>query len=208
MWWAPNVYQSTTSVVLDRRGRPPSSAAGRRRPRLVGVLAGRVPLVAAVGRHPDVVVDEAARRRRNCESGQRHRRDVVARAPACRRPARRRGCAAPGSRPASAAPPAASHVALWPATRGGASPAVVEGVPVGVVAAPRGSARDVDLVDRVGVAVDVQVEPDVEEVLVVARAATPGATSGRVAPRLARPGTPAVSRMPVSLTSNWIVPSW
>ena len=187
MWVWPKVYQSTTSV--SSIGRSCSVQRGRPSPplALVRVVAGPVALVGAVGRDPDVVVDEP--RPLPPPGVRRGERDgVVARAGACSRPARRRGSGTPGLttfqvravsrlRFPRASFSVFSGVATGP-----------EGVLERVVLVDR-VGHDVDPLDGVGDAVEVEVEPHVEEVLMIRGVELRG-DEVAVRRRLARAGGP------------------
>jgi len=54
MWWAPKVYQSTTSVILERRVVPHVGGQTGAARVLVRILAGRIALARIVARDPEV----------------------------------------------------------------------------------------------------------------------------------------------------------
>ena len=202
----PNVYQTTTSVSTSERSAAVQRGQAVAARVLVRVLARGAALVGAVRRDPEVVLREPGplADARVGVREQRGRRSSSARActpSAARAPLRTSGFTIFHARDVAAFGVArARELGVEPrvASRRNAFRHGLSG--------PGGSARPRPRSTSLTGAVDVEVEPGVEQVLVVRRgdagARSTFANSGCV------PGSIAIGdTMPVSFTSSWMLPS-
>ena len=203
MWVWPKVYQRTRS--RSARSRSAFVHFGRPCPPgfWLGYSPAGIPLLGSIGRDPEVAGQETRPlQQRGGRPGVRQ--DVLAGAEpiADGRPSSffRDGLTTRQNR-------AESGLVLRRAADsfGSGVASAKKALPCGF-SGPGGHAPRVDLLDGVGLAVDVEVEPGVEEVLMI-RGVQPRRDLGPVSGRLARLQG-RVFTIPVSLTSIWIVPSW